>query len=379
MQLLVQILMIDLNLIGGINNKKINLLTNSINNMSHFTVLIIGENPEEQLAPFDENLEVEFKDLKESYREEYENETISEFYCASHSSWGQQISKELFDLLKSSKVGRVAEYDVKKLVPYPFFTVGKKYKGYYNLENGKRCKGDAWFEVEDVLETTQPSGNVCSEGKILIKKIARPKKIAIKDKYPIYEDYLKYYHGLEDSSFQGYMYNPKAKWDWYQLGGRWTGFFKLKPKSKGELGSHGIMTSRVKPRTADQAYKKDIDFDGMRIDKFEESTATYDSFEKKMKNGDMNPGMAYFDFGIRNLGKDADHFIPETREQYLSRVAPITTFAVLKDGQWYEKGEMGWWGVVSNERDFVEWQDQFNKLLEELPDDTLLSVYDCHI
>ena len=27
--------------------------------MSHFTVLVIGENPEEQLAPFDENLIVD--------------------------------------------------------------------------------------------------------------------------------------------------------------------------------------------------------------------------------------------------------------------------------------------------------------------------------
>ena len=26
--------------------------------MSHFTVMVIGENPEEQLQPFDENLEV---------------------------------------------------------------------------------------------------------------------------------------------------------------------------------------------------------------------------------------------------------------------------------------------------------------------------------
>jgi len=34
---------------------------------------------------------------------------------------------------------------------------------------------------------------------------------------------------------------------------------------------------------------------------------------------------------------------------------------------------------VTDEKDEGEWKAEFRKLLEGLPDDTLLSVYDCHI
>ena len=55
------------------------------------------------------------------------------------------------------------------------------------------------------------------------------------------------------------------------------------------------------------------------------------------------------------------------------------TFAVIKDGKWYERGDMGWWGIVSNEKDENEWYTQIAKLLDEVPDDTLLTIVDCHI
>ena len=32
--------------------------------MSHFTVMVVGENPEEQLAPFNENLKVELVETR---------------------------------------------------------------------------------------------------------------------------------------------------------------------------------------------------------------------------------------------------------------------------------------------------------------------------
>lgn len=347
--------------------------------MSHFTCLVIGENPEEQLAPFNENLKTEFKDNTEAYKEEYETKMVEEFYCNSSSSWGHQITQELFETLKKSKNGRILEYEVKKLDPMSYLKLGKKYRGYYTLEGHKRCKGDAWFEVQDILSTTHPNPETCFEGKVLLRKIARPKKIALKDKYPIYEDYLKHWHGIEDIEKQGYDFNPKAKWDWHQLGGRWTGFFKLKPNTRGKVGKPGLMTDAPEWGTADQARKKDIDFDGMKQDQFEESSQTYDKFEVLYKEGKIDSATAYFEYDIKNKGKDGDHFVPETREEYLKRHAHVGTFAVLKDGEWYERGEMGWWGCVSDEKNPDEWNEQFDKLLAELPENTLLSIFDCHI
>lgn len=346
--------------------------------MSHFTVLVIGENPEEQLKPFDENLKVEFEDKTDEYREEYETKKVSEFYCASSSSWGHRITQELFEELKKSKVGRIITYNVTKLDPFAYLKTGKKYRGYYELPGGKRCTGTMWFEVEEVLETTHPDS--CFEGKVRLRKIAKPKQIPLKDRYPVYEDYLRDWHGIEDDERQGYDYNPKAKWDWYQLGGRWTGYFRLKPKAKGNLGDPSLVSEhRAEFGTADQAYKKDIDFEGMDQAQFEESSAIYDKFEEAYKAGVLKPGEAYWEYGIENTGKDAEHYVPETREEYIKRCAPVRTFAVLKDGVWSEKGEMGWFGITSNEKDPDDWNDEYKKLIDSLPEDTLLSVYDCHI
>ena len=117
----------------------------------------------------------------------------------------------------------------------------------------------------------------------------------------------------------------------------------------------------------------------MAAEQFEEAAKIYDEFEEQYKKCSLKPGEAYWNFGVENTGKDAEHYVPETREQFLKRRAAVGTFAVLKDGKWYEKGEMGWWGCVSNEKDVDEWNDQFDKLISELPDETLLSLYDCHI
>lgn len=347
--------------------------------MSHFTCLVVGLNPEDQLAPFDENLRTEFKDKSDEYRNEYETTKVSEFYCQSSSSWGKQITQELFEELKKSKVGRVITYVVTKIDPMSYFKNGGKYRGYYEMGGHKRCKGDQWFEVEKILETTHPNPDTCFEGKIRIRKITRPKQIAMKDKYTVYEDYLKEWHGVEDTERPGYDFNPKPKWDWHQLGGRWTGFFKLKPQKSGVLGKPGLMTEiPTEYGVADQAYKRDIDFERMAQEKFEESCETYDKFNEDYTNGTLKPFEGYREYGVENTG-DCENYIPETREQYLKRHAHVGTFAILKDGEWYEKGKMGWWACVSNEKDPDEWNSQFDKLINELPEDTLLSVYDCHI
>jgi hypothetical protein len=55
--------------------------------------------------------------------------------------------------------------------------------------------------------------------------------------------------------------NLNKKWDWWQLGGRWTGFLKLKPQARGLVGKPGLMTDRSPAGYADQAYKGDIDFE----------------------------------------------------------------------------------------------------------------------
>jgi hypothetical protein len=337
---------------------------------------VIGKNPEKQLAPFKENLNVEWVDKTEEYRKQYETEKVDEFFCNSHSSWGQQISKELFEFIKNNKPGAIAQYMFKKQGGQ-YLTKDKKYRGYFTLADGKRCKGDAWFEVTTINKTDHPNKNVCFEGIVTIRAIKPPKKISLKTMYPDYNTYLTDWHGIDDVTKQGYWHNPNAKWDWYALGGRWTGFFKLKPNTVGEIGAPGLITSPAQKGYADQVYKAHIDFEAMEKESSTNAEKSYNVYLEKIAKGEtVHP---YFEFGIENVSELKDDFIAESKESYIKRNSRFSTFAVLKDGKWYEKGKMGWWGTVSNKKEDSQWETEFAKLIADLPDTTLLSLYDCHI
>jgi hypothetical protein len=68
-----------------------------------------------------------------------------------------------------------------------------------------------------------------------------------------------------------------------------------------------------------------------------------------------------------------------SEEDFIKEQSSISTFAVLKDGEWYERGSMGWWGCVSDEKERDKWYEEFEKLFTDLPADTRISIVDCHI
>lgn len=98
-------------------------------------------------------------------------------------------------------------------------------------------------------------------------------------------------------------YNPNSKWDWYVVGGRWSGYLDLKDGS-----------------SVDEAYVNEVDWS-------------------------KNVPFAY----------------------------------VTPNGIWNEKGEMGWWACVSNEKDENEWKREFIEYVKNLDDDVIVTAVDCHI
>lgn len=218
--------------------------------------------------------------------------------------------------------------------------------------------------------------------------------------------------GEEFDKEEGYWENPNKKWDWYSLGGRWTGFFKLRQGVMEVVGTPGLMTGQPEPGHGDSALKSEIDFDLMRdeagldaLNKYElafkflspyDLNESWDSIRERMKDNisaarefywsqprckawtDTQQSMGReFPFG---WGSSPDQFLM-SKEEYIENARNNTcvTHAVIKDGKWYECGEMGWWGVVHNEKDSSTWAKEFSNLIDSLPDDTILSVYDCHI
>ena len=113
------------------------------------------------------------------------------------------------------------------------------------------------------------------------------------------------------------QYNENSKWDWYVLGGRFSGMIKLKDGAKGQFGSPGAFKNDV---GIDSAIKKDI-----------------------------------------------------------ANIDEIRTFAYLVNGLWYERGIAGSFGAVANEKDGKLWEEQQKKLIDWIDEDMKISIYDLHI
>lgn len=231
------------------------------------------------------------------------------------------------------------------------------------------------------------------------------KSVAFKKRFKTFAKFMKEYHELKPKKGRyGYVRNPNAKWDWFQLGGRWRGFFKSLSRN-GILGDPGVGDNKsMRPDGADQLKKGDIAVEAMREEAKKKAREYYDKIkgivgntpyqtwesivERLNKNYDAARIVYADQAAVQKLKGQIDHFddryaevLTTSREHYseLEGLRAIMTFAMLKDGKWHEKGQMGWFGTVSGEKDVLAWAVEFNALFDSIPDDTIVSVYDCHI
>jgi hypothetical protein len=273
------------------------------------------------------------------------------------------------------------------------------------------CTGVDDEYVQDVDITDEVRGEISKDGKTLVQALGW---YGLEDRIVEHESMVDRANGHK----YGYAVvrngelvkaidrtNPNKKWDWYQLGGRWTGLLKLRIGFDGEAGDHGLMTNRAKPGYVDQARKGAVDFDGMRAEAEAKARDEYRRFHALI--GDTPPPRTWAEIRAQHEGNIEaaraayqqqpaikllvadDHFRWEdSPERFLcsedefaqkARDAAIVTFAIVKDGSWYERGRMGWWACVSNEKERDEWNREFSKLLDGVDDGTLISVFDCHI
>jgi hypothetical protein len=297
--------------------------------MSHFTVLVVGENYREQLAPYHE---FECTGANDQY---IQNVDVTEKVLAS-------LAEENINFLADDQ-DRVERYEeMNDVIPMSQeLYAALDYHGLLDslvtdeqtaldvISQGQAHGNPGWPDDECQEFQYKWGYAVVTDGK-LVKAVNRT--------------------------------NPNAKWDWYTLGGRWTGFFNVKPGADGTQGSPGLLTAAPPPGTADQLLLRDMDVEGMMEARAKEAEETWDRCEEDN-----------FPKHFAGIGED------ETKEDFIARRRKrfLCTFAVVKDSKWYQRGEMGWWGVVTDEKD--NWEDQFAQLIADLPGDTLLSLVDCHI
>ena len=70
-----------------------------------------------------------------------------------------------------------------------------------------------------------------------------------------------------------------------------------------------------------------------------------------------------------------------SREEYIEKCknAIAVPYAFVKDGKWYQKGEMGWFGLSNDEMTQDEWNKQFWAMMNSLDPETVVTLVDCHI
>ncbi len=345
--------------------------------MSHFTVLTVhkeGESPEELLAPFQENNMgdcprefMEFENCEEEYKDEYEKEGLSKAYYSR-----LRINKEQFESLLNTGFVKIDAYEQ---MP---FDDGKYAQAMLVNVWGEEHKESLTGIISSAeFEEIERDGRKVKVYKLEVYSAPEVKleEYPFKKKYATYQEFLEDYHGLskdEEMDAYGYWSNPNSKWDWYLMGGRWTGYFKPKAKAIGDVGEPGLMTERPTNGYVDQIMVKNVDFEGMKVDSLKKAETNWDEFQKDLQDPNKKNHARF----MWNAKEDI------TKEEFIKeRTAGDgwQPFAFIdKNGEWVEKGEMGWWGMVHDE-DADAHEDAFEKFVKTLEPDDILTIWDCHI
>lgn len=182
--------------------------------------------------------------------------------------------------------------------------------------------------------------------------------------------------------------NPNAQWDWWTAGGRWSDYLVPKNGTKA---------------TPFHGRKRDIDFAAKRAECEAVAAIEWDivdravsahlkdykkwdvvrdacgnDYDKARTDYNSQPAVkAFRESKERWLDSLDNYLMPKAAYVAQQGLRGITPFAFLRDGKWAQKGEMGWWACVSNEKE--NWNAQFADLLGAVPDEHFLTIVDCHI
>lgn len=162
----------------------------------------------------------------------------------------------------------------------------------------------------------------------------------------------------ETTGKRGYWQNPNSRWDWFVPGGRYANTLPLKD---GSFARCFARVGEIQFGTVPEMHQKALDF------------------WRKAVDGDLREGeTAPF------CWPPADVLRREYRsaEDYASHNDKFVPWAVVKDGEWHEEDEMGWWGLSANmgtDRAAAWREGFFDSYIKDLDPKTPCTVVDCHI
>lgn len=273
-----------------------------------------------------------------------------------------------------------------------------------------RCEDGALVsEFDDRFRVAGTFGWSSSSHRVLshLERVQVPYKV----EYPTFEEFVTKYHGAQIVNGRaGSWHNPNAKWDWWQIGGRWRGFYPVRPGVGRKIGQAGT-GGNAPADGSDIALVRDIDMDAV-AKRSEERAAefwseyrdalagkTFDVFEGPRETA-MRIGLCRVVKGPHEAapGEHVDswskHKVNDERrawndvwvaspdeKAYAPFFNVLRTFAVLDDAGWHEGGEMGWFGCDDGKADdHLAFARAFMDMVVKSasPSDTLVLV-DYHI
>lgn len=181
-------------------------------------------------------------------------------------------------------------------------------------------------------------------------------KIPVKSLYPNFDNYMQEECNREKTNDgrYGYWQNPNAKWDWFEIGGRWSGYF------------NGADTINV--RNYDTAIDLDV---------YNKSLNLW----KRWENGEEISADENFELSFYKRDYLLDFY--KNAETYARlRATPYMRAIVTPDGEWHEVGEMGWWGCSDESGDdMLDWVEHFAErfILPYSNGEYEITAVDCHI
>lgn len=198
-------------------------------------------------------------------------------------------------------------------------------------------------------------------------------KVGINNAHATAEDWAEQYHGYAYSDVHdgwGYWHNPVAKWDWYEIGGRWSGFFRTQD-------GRTCDAVRVKELSEEQLHRLTtlafIDKDG---EWHERSTLGWWGMSTMDPSGwEVLSGLSFS--GEKWEQEMSREWLPGTREISLEEAARITEdllgfFSWCEDSRMYVQKE-----AVSPQQEYLEAQqlDEENGVERRSYDSTARRVY----
>ncbi|MEU3639958.1 hypothetical protein AB0H23_27540 [Streptomyces albogriseolus] len=265
-----------------------------------------------------------------------------------------------------------------------------------------------------VVAACREDGQLPAEGPLTWEQVAE----AVNARYKHDKDSSAYLHVDDDGrAYEVSTYNPNSKWDWWQIGGRWTGYFIPQADAADDprllVGSPGVFGDPCPAGRVDGGPRELLDLAAMRAEARRAAGERYDQWQRLVAGLPEADGWSRF---LSRHQADPDTYtIGQARQEYGAQPqvkaarqsrdfmwldCPIDTFAPGRDaymqqgadhavpghaylgldGVWHAPGRMGMFGMSTDTpQDQAEYARRMNEHLGTLPPDTLLVAVDCHI